>query len=200
MNASSFEIIEPKVERCRTSETNRHQSFSASTLKCIPFMVASLTVAMSVVPLDSSSVENPYQPIFITNGSYQNDLTDALVSDYEVQTKLLQKLEFLKISLKENWNREGDFPIEEIAYNNAKAAIKSTPGILLKHWRLFPNPNGTLLLSLKGKPIAGISIGNEEFSYAAFVSDDKQISGKEPFNEQAFKCALMQIHRILGYD
>lgn len=197
---TSFEIIEPEVHKCRSSKMNGHQSFSASTFKFIPFVAASLTVAMSMVVIDCCAIENPYQPIFITNETYQNDLTDALVNDYEVQTKLLQKLDFLKNSLGDNWNREGDLPIEESAYNNAKAAIKSTPGILLKHWRLFPNPNGTLLLSPKGKPVAGISIGNEEFSYAAFVSDDKQISGKEPFNAQAFKYALMQIHRILGYD
>lgn len=197
---TSFEIIEPEVHKCRSSKMNKHQSFSASTFKCIPFVAASLTVAMSMVAIDSCAIENPYQPIFITNETYQNDLTDALVNDYEVQTKLLKKLDFLKNSLGDNWNREGDLPIEESAYNNAKAAIKSTSSVLLKYWRLFPNPNGTLLLSPKGKPVAGISIGNEEFSYAAFVSDDKQISGKEPFNAQAFKYALMQIHRILGYD
>ena len=123
----------------------------------------------------------------------------ALGNDYEVQAKLLQKLETLKESLSENWNGEDDCPIEEKAYNNTKTAIKSTPSIMLKHWRLFPNPNGTLLFSPKNKSIAGISIGNDEFSYAAFVSDDKQISGKEPFTEQAFKSALKQIHRILGY-
>lgn len=128
-----------------------------------------------------------------------NELVGALVDDYEAQTKLLQKLETLKDSLHENWNGEEDYPIEEKAYRNTKDAIKATPGVMLKHWRLFPNPNGTLLLSPKNKAIAGISIGNDEFSYAAFVSDDKQISGKEPFSEQAFKSALKQIHRILGY-
>jgi len=198
--SASFEIIELKAQECRTTKENKHQSFSASSFKGIPLMTASLTVAMSMVALDSYAVENIYQPIFITSESYQNDLTEALVNDYEVQTGLLQKLEFLKNTLKDNWNREGDSPIEECAYNNTRAAIKYTPSIMLKHWRLFPNPNGTLLLSPKGTSIAGISIGNEEFSYAAFVSDDKQISGKEPFNEQAFKYALMQIHRILGYD
>ncbi len=56
-----------------------------------------------------------------------------------------------------------------------------------------------MLLSPKDKAIAGISIGNNEFSYAAFISDDKQISGREPFSKNAFMSALTQIHRILGY-
>lgn len=198
--SASFEIIQPKGAEYGKSNVNKQQSFSASALKRMPFIAASLTVAMSMIAIDSNGIENPYQPIFVTNEAYQNNLTDALGHDYEVQTKLLEKLEYLKVALKDNWNGEGDFPLEERAYINARSAIKSTPGILLKHWRLFPNPNGTLLLSPKGKSVAGISIGNEEFSYAAFVSDDKQISGKEPFNEQAFKYSLMQIHRILGYD
>lgn len=163
------------------------------------FAAASLSVAMSIVAVDCHVIENSYQPIFVGIESFQNELMAALGNDYEVQAKLLQKLETLKETLSENWNGEDDCPIEEKAYNNTKIAIKSTPSVMLKHWRLFPNPNGTLLFSPKNKSIAGISIGNDEFSYAAFVSDDKQISGKEPFTEQAFKSALKQIHRILGY-
>ena len=38
----------------------------------------------------------------------------------------------LKDSLGDNWNGEGDIPIEEKAYNNAKTAILATPGAMLK--------------------------------------------------------------------
>ncbi|MDD6006236.1 MAG: hypothetical protein PUC21_02875 [Bacteroidales bacterium] len=131
--------------------------------------------------------------------SLQEELITALKEDYEAQSKLVKQLDRLKESLKSNWNGEDDCPIEDRAYFNTKASILSTPGVMLKYWRLFPNPNGTLLLSPKDKTIAGISIGNDDFSYAAFVSDDKQMSGKEPFSVQAFKSALKQIHRILGY-
>ena len=54
-------------------------------------------------------------------------------------------------------------------------------------------------------PIEELSFNNTRvalsgaFSYAAYVSDDNQISGKEPFSINAFKSALTQIHRILGY-
>jgi hypothetical protein len=113
--------------------------------------------------------------------------------------QLSHKLELLKTSLQHNWNGEADLPIEDDAYANTMAAIDGTPGRLLKYWRLFPNPNGTLLLSPKGNEIAGISIGNSGFSYAAYVADNMQISGKEPFSVNAFKAALQQIHRILEY-
>lgn len=146
------------------------------------------------------TIKIPYttEPRFF-KGPYA-ELAAALSADYDIQSSLLHKLDALKETLGDNWNGEGDCPIEEKAYNNTKIAIKSTPSSMLRYWRLFPNPNGTLLLSPKNKLIAGISIGNEEFSYAAFVCDNKQISGKEPFTEQAFRSALEQIHRILGYE
>lgn len=196
---TSFEILEPQTRLSQSNKKRIDQSFSASTGRRMSFAAASLSVAMSIVAVDCHVIEDRYQPIFVGIESFQNELVVALGNDYEVQAKLLQKLETLKETLSENWNGEDDCPIEEKAYNNTKAAIKSTPSVMLRHWRLFPNPNGTLLFSPKNKSIAGISIGNDEFSYAAFVSDDKQISGKEPFTEQAFKSALKQIHRILGY-
>lgn len=173
-------------------------SFSASTARRIPFVAPSLSVAMSTVALDCHVVEDKYTPVFGII-STQKDYTSALGYDFEIKSKLLERLDVLKASLKENWNGENDCPIEEDAYNNTRAAILATPSVMLKHWRLFPSPNGTLMLSPRDKSIAGISIGNDEFSYAAFVSDDKQISGKEPFDESSFISALKQIHRILGY-
>ncbi len=196
---TSFEILEPQTQINHPRKKRTNQSFSASTGRRISFAAASLSVAMSMVAVDCYTAEDMYEPIFVGIESFQNELIAALGNDYEVQAKLLQKLETLKNSLSENWNGENDCPIEEKAYDNAKNAITHTPSIMLKHWRLFPNPNGTLLFSPKNKSIAGISIGNDEFSYAVFVSDDKQISGKEPFTEQAFKSAMKQIHRILGY-
>lgn len=196
---TSFEILESQTRLSQPNKKQAVESFSASTGWRMSFAAASLSVAMSIAVVGYHAIEDRYQPIFVGIESFQNELTDALGKDYEVQAKLLQKLETLKESLSENWNGEDDCPIEERAYNNAKSAIKGTPSAMLRHWRLFPNPNGTLLFSPKNKSIAGISIGNDEFSYAAYVSDDKQISGKEPFTVLAFKSALKQIHRILGY-
>ena len=195
---NSFELLEPQAVICQKPKSD-NTSFYASTVKRVPFVAASLSVVMSMVSFDCYSLDDKYRPVFVGVEPAQDELIVALGDDYEAQSKMLRRLDVLKDSLGDNWNGEGDIPIEEKAYNNAKTAILATPGAMLKHWRLFPNPNGTLLLSPKNKSIAGISIGNEDFSYAALASDDKQISGKEPFSEQAFKSALNQIHRILGY-
>ena len=128
-----------------------------------------------------------------------NTTSKALYDEYKAQDRLLKRLELLKVSLKENWDKEGGLPIEEKVFENTKTALISISGGMLKYWRIFPNPNGTILLSPKNGAIAGISIGNEDFSYAAYISDSKQISGKEPFSVEAIRVAIKQIHRILGY-
>jgi|GEM_PF-1978067 len=194
---TSFEIIEPKVFDV-TKKRHGRQSFSSNALRHMPLAAASLSVVISVASMNCINTQRRYHPVFDIE-SIQSDLSVALGNDFEAQAKLLKKLNALKSSLQYNWNGEYDSPIEESSFTNAKIAISATPGAMLKQWRLFPNPNGTLLLSPKDKSIAGISIGNDEFSYAAYVSDDNQISGKEPFSIDAFKSALNQIHRILGY-
>lgn len=175
------------------------QTFSPCVFSQISLAAASLSVAMTVATMDCSAAQSQNFPIFVGVEPVQNAMSVALGKDYDTQAKLLNKLNALKTSLQGNWNGEDDFPIEELAFNNAKVAISATPGSMLKYWRLFPNSNGTLLLSPKDKSIAGISIGNDEFSYAVYVSDDNQIGGKEPFSVVSFKAALAQIHRILGY-
>ena len=126
-------------------------------------------------------------------------LVSDMESDFETKIKFRRRLEYLKTTLKSNWNGENDYPIEEEAYINTKAAINGTAGRLLKHWDLFPDSNGTLLFSPKDDAVAGISVGNKEFSYAAYISDDYQLNGKEPFSLESFKDALLKIHRMLGY-
>lgn len=158
-----------------------------------------MTATVYMMDVSRQPAQKQYHPVFTNGDVALNELSVVLAHDYAVQAKLLKRLETLKSELTDNWNGEDGLPIEDKAYENAKKAIKSTPSTMLKRWRLFPNPNGTLLFSPKGTDIAGISIGNDEFSYAAYVSDYRQLSGREPFSAYAFRSALNQIHRILGY-
>lgn len=128
-----------------------------------------------------------------------NEIGEALGVGGNIQMELLNRLDTLKKSLSENWDSEGGLPIEDEAYNNVRDAISNTSGYLLRHWNLFPAPNGTLMLSPKDSCVAGISIGNTDFSYAAYVSDDKQVKGKERFTKEAFQVVLSHIHNLLGY-
>ena len=194
---TSFQIIELNKEPNQTKvETH---SFSLGLGRSILFASLSLTVAISMISLDIQPIQYQSKPVFANAECLSSAISKALYDEYETQNSILKRLELLKDSLKENWDKEGGLPIEEQVFNNAKLALSSISGGMLKYWHIFPNPNGTILLSPKNRGIAGISIGNEDFSYAAYISDSKQISGKEPFSVETFKIAIKQIHRILGY-
>lgn len=195
MGAATFTIEQPQV-RAVSNSSVRHSAFKV-LLTALP-MVAVPSSAY-FVQIFSKPAEVSYPSIKISKESFLENLAESLGAAFEVKSALLNRLDHLKTTLKPNWNGEDDLPIEQASYLNTKAAIEETPARLLKHWDLFPDPNGTLLLSPKDESVAGISIGNSEFSYAAYVSDDKQFSGKEPFSIEAFSDALKQIHRLLGY-
>lgn len=193
MNTYGFKIERPIVR------TRSQKSLTSTT---------AFTAALSVLSMTSPSMafsEQLNRPTIssISVISGKNYFADCLVADlendFQTKTSILKRLEYLKSTLKDNWNGEDDLPIEDASYLNAKAAISSIPGRILKHWNLFPDTNGTLLLSPKDDDVAGVSIGNNEFSYAVYVSEDKQLTGKEPFSVDAFKNAIKQIHRLLGY-
>lgn len=192
---TSFQLIAP------TKNSNKikagKQTFSLSLGRNIPF--ASLSVAISKKTFDIQPIQYQSEPIFVNGEWFTQTISKALYDEYKAQDRLLKRLELLKVSLKENWDKEGGLPLEEKVFENTKTALISISGGMLKYWRIFPNPNGTILLSPKNGAIAGISIGNEDFSYAAYISDSKQISGKEPFSVEAIRVAIKQIHRILGY-
>lgn len=191
MTAQGFTIEQPK--------TRNKSHVSATTAFTAVLSVLSMTAPVSAF---SEQLNRPsvVRPSVIGSRSYFAEcLVSDLERDFQTKTSMLKRLDYLKSSLKPNWNGEDDLPIEEESYQNAKAALNSMTGRMLKHWNLFPDTNGTLLLSPNDDSVAGISIGNNEFSYAVFVSEDKQLSGKEPFSVDAFKAVIGQTHRLLGY-
>lgn len=180
----------------------RHTSHVSASMSMFTVVLS----AMAATPVTNAYAEGPSLAQSVVQPSILGDkyfFVDCIVSDmeadFETKTNFRRRLEYLKTTLKQNWNGENDYPIEEESYLNVKAAINSVSGRLLKYWNLFPDPNGTLLFSPKDDSIAGISIGNKKFSYAAYISDDFQLTGKEPFSVEAFKNILKQIHRMLGY-
>lgn len=124
---------------------------------------------------------------------------DKSIHSLEAKGKFIEKLRHLKETLKENWDGEGALPIEEQAYANTLAALERTSSAMLQYWRLAPDINGTISLSPKDKSLAGISIGNEQFSYAVYRSPNQRIYWQEPFSAEAFCRALRIIHEYLGY-
>ena len=64
--------------------------------------------------------------------------------------------------------------------------------------RLFPNTNGTLLLTAPGKQLASINIGNENFSFFAMGKDKKVIKGMKEFSPENLTNAFDQIQAEIG--
>lgn len=112
---------------------------------------------------------------------------------------MLFRLEELKAQ-PENWDGYGAVPLEAASYQNMLSAINNTPQDALTHWNLFPDTNGTLLLTTDSEKLASISIGNEYFSYVAIVDENHKIQGQEPFSPAAFAIAISRINKLLSND
>lgn len=64
---------------------------------------------------------------------------------------------------------------------------------------MFPNTNGTIILSANDGKSASINIGNKDFSYFAIGDDGKYVKGKKEFSIDEIKNALKQIKDVLGW-
>lgn len=109
--------------------------------------------------------------------------------------------EFFNTLNYDNWDGYGAYPIEQKSYENALNVLNETPLSVLTHWNIFPVPNGTISLEFKHDEIAGVSIGNEDFSYAAIKSNmaDKLL-GEYSFNINNVIQSLTNINKFLGYN
>lgn len=112
---------------------------------------------------------------------------------------LLNRLEKLHDTLHEVWDGYGALPVESASYENTKRVIKCMPCGCAEHWNLFPNTNGTIILSANDGKSASINIGNKDFSYFAIGDDGKYVKGKKEFSIDEIKNALKQIKDVLGW-
>lgn len=128
------------------------------------------------------------------------DLYDqiALVSELnknaEIKERIISRILKFKDELKEGWNGNAELPMEAQSVENALAAVNATPSEEFEKWTVFPSANGTILFSPIDDFIAGISIGNDEFSYAAIGLAGQEIKGKETFSVKSFKLAISLIN------
>ena len=113
-----------------------------------------------------------------------------------IRKKYLSRLEDLR-RLEFDWNGEQDHPIEEGSFRNMKDLLFNVSESTLNRWALFPSPNGTLYLTMKGGKKAGISIGNEKFSFAA-QSDQGIIKGEYDFSVGSVLSVFNSIEELLG--
>lgn len=111
---------------------------------------------------------------------------------------MLKTLDHLK-TLKNGWDGYDAIAIEEDSYDNTKKAIEKLSSKEINYFCLFPNTNGTLILSAKGDFLASINIGNENYSYFALGKDGRDVKGEKHFNEKNFKKTIKEIEDVLGW-
>ena len=114
--------------------------------------------------------------------------------------KLLNRLNELYNSLNYNdWDGYGSYPIEKESYTNAYNIIQNSEDEVLKFWIIFPSPNGTILFEFACDEIAGISVGNTGFSYAAMKDIENVMMGEYQFDLNKAIVILKEITQFLGY-
>lgn len=156
----------------------------------VGLIVASCSAETGTYKFSLISSQNPTYPLSTLN----------LCSEIEAQKKTnraLNRLEEL-MQLKDNWDGNGALPIEQAAYQNAKCAIRLIGEKTSDAWNLFPNTNGTLLLTAPGKASASISIGNEEFSFFAMEKGKPIVKGIDTFSVENLTRAFDQIQTVIN--
>lgn len=100
-----------------------------------------------------------------------------IVEGSEVKSRYVARLNDLA-ALPDNWDGNGAHRIIPSVVEVIREVIEKTPASLLSFWRIFPDLNGTLLLTAKGKHITTLSIGVDEFSFIARCQNGNMDCGK----------------------
>jgi hypothetical protein len=138
-----------------------------------------------------------------TCAKHHQAIENTITADYNLliacKNRMHERLEMLHEELRKKLNGVNGAPMEQDAYINTKNIIYAMSGKALSHWNLFPSPNGTFLLSSK-EHIASINIGNNDFSYVAYLDSENQIKGMARFSPSAFMAAVNNINSMFGYE
>lgn len=192
MSETEFKIDEPK----KIPATN-YGVHSWVVVVCSSIVFSFGNVAGS----DTVYEDDIYQEICTPECNDEHFVIPAsLVADLnrnaEIKERLMSRLSEFKSNLEYGWNGGADLPMEEMSISNALAAVDATASEELVKWTVFPSPNGTILFSPTDDFVAGISIGNNEFSYAALGNKGQEIKGKEKFSVKSFKLAISLINSL----
>lgn len=121
---------------------------------------------------------------------------DEVSTDKDAQAAYYSILEKLRTyqGYGKGWDGENASPLTEKVIGNFTELLEVIDKQLLKGITIFPEVNGTLLID-STKREAGISLGDEKFSYYEIV-DDKVIGENAlPFSIPALTKAISRINR-----
>lgn len=194
MNENDYRIIEPR--NIPTSNHGVHDwALRFCVISSIAFSFGNSTNAETT--LDNDSPRGIYVPVCDGGSiSIPKTLVTELNINAEIKERLISRLIEFKNELQQGWNGHDELPMEELSVSNALSAVEATASEEFSKWTVFPSPNGTILFSPTDDFIAGISIGNEEFSYAALGNQGQEIKGKEVFSVKSFKLAIRLINSL----
>lgn len=193
MGMPKFQIEEPKKKSSGSMYTTL-----AFTLSCVFALTTSqLDVCDQSIPTITDT--STYNSKETSLGIYESTV-NMFEEEFNVKSKILKRLDRLYSELNtQGWDGYGAYPMETASYNNMKSLLLQLRGSQLRPWNIFPSPNGTFLLSGKGKKIASISVGNNDFSYAAIFKSSK-MTGMESFNPIRAAKVIENILSFLEYD
>lgn len=171
-----------------------YKSFSSSVIQHITILVNFIKEGTSEA--SSCNHVEPISSFEKTDITNSDNLISKLNINAGIKERLISRLIQFKNELKCGWNGNAELPMEEMSVSNALAAVDATSAEEFAKWTVFPSPNGTILFSPTDDHIAGISVGNDEFSYAAIGNRGQEIKGKEVFSVKSFKLAIRLINSM----
>lgn len=194
-----MEEYEYKIAEPEQITKSSHSSYGWVLKLCV-FSSVALSFGNTTEPETMIALNNNHDEPISLCGNIDSSLSDKLVFELnlnaEIKNRLISRLMQFKNELKQGWNGNAELPMEETSVSNALAAIDATSAEEFAKWTVFPSPNGTILFSPTNDFVAGISIGNDEFSYAALGNRGQEIKGKEEFSVKSFKLAIRLINSM----
>lgn len=194
MSKAKFKIDEPK-----NIPTTNHCVHGWVVLVCSSIAFSFGNAVASDTVYGTNIYQDACTPVCDNwNIAIPESLVTELNRNAEIKERLISRLSEFKSNLKSGWNGGTELPMEEMSISNALAAVDATSSEELAKWTVFPSPNGTILFSPTDDLVAGISIGNREFSYAALDNKGQDIKDQKTFSVESFKLAISKINLLRG--
>lgn len=119
----------------------------------------------------------------------------AVASNEPVHKSYRERLAKLA-ALAKDWNGHGELPVSNTVVCKTQKVVDALPAGILERWHIFPDTNGTLLMTMKGKKFAVVSLGEESVSFVA-KNGKSTMKGQSAFNTRSTVEHIINIVRFI---